>query len=400
MKTSILTFSPNGDTELILRRPNFRKYNEPQNESKADEAVSKNEVVKLDDNKTEDSQPTEDGIPVTDVFSDKSSSIHTTEDLKALKDTNEAGHSTQICLLVSSTHLTLSSPVFKAMLDGSFSESKRNEDNLFELKTFEWNAEALVILLDIIHGHHRSLPKTVTLDTLIEVAMLCDYYQCEEIVEVFADRWITALSEDKPYEEQATMDWMFIAWVFQKDMLFTAKVAATLQHSRIPVQTDLTLPSMITGTFSMNLSIYSKGTDGIAEKLEAQRLKLLNEVLDNLYGLHESLWVTNDNCNRECASMLLGSLMKQMREAGLMPRPKELLPSTVRSVRGLRGFVSGLETPVWYIGRPYGGLIKHECSFKNKTQPWMDYMGRTYLDGFRFQDFTGASNNKGASASK
>lgn len=149
------------------------------------------------------------------------------------------------------------------------------------------------------------------------------------------------------------------------------------------------------------LSMSSNATNVIAEKVEAQRLKLINEVLDNLYGLHASLWVTNDNCDRDCASMLLGSLMKQMREAGLMPRPNGPLPSSLSSVMQLRGFVSGLKTPVRYTSRSYGEPKAHECSFKNKTQPWMDYMGMVYpyMDGFRFHDFRGTLNPKDVSES-
>ncbi|KAF5635722.1 hypothetical protein F52700_5033 [Fusarium sp. NRRL 52700] len=378
MKASILVFSPKGDTELILRRPNFRKRDELKNESTANETAPENEVVKLDDTKSGNGQPTEDQTPDTDVYSDRSSLVHKTGDLKALMASDEKGHSVEIRLRVSSAHLILSSPVFKAMLDGPFSEGTRNKDNLFEVKAFEWNAEALVIVLDIIHGHHRSLPQKVELDILIEIAILCDYYQCEEIVETFAERWITAFGEDKPYEEKATMNWMFIAWVFQKGDLFNSKVTATLQHSRIPVHTDLPLPS------------------AIIDKIEAQRLKLNNDVLDNLYGLHESLWVTNDDCRRECASMLLGSLMKQMREAGLeIPKPKSL-PSTIRSLVGLRKFVSGLETPVWFMsaGFRYGNSTQHECSFEDKTKPWMDDMAKTYRDGFRFDDFRAVLNHK------
>ncbi|PNP73385.1 hypothetical protein FNYG_13283 [Fusarium nygamai] len=376
MKTSILTFSPKGDTELILCRPNFRKRNEPKNESTAHETAPENEVVKVDDTKTENGQPTEDQLPASDGYSDQSSSVHNTDDLKALTASDEKGHSVEIRLRVSSAHLILSSPVFRAMLDGPFSEGIRSKDNLFEVKAFEWNAEALVIVLDIIHGHHRSLPQKVELDILIEIAMLCDYYQCEEIVETFAKQWIAAFEEDKPYEEEATMNWMFVAWVFQREDLFNTKVAMTLQHSKIPVHTDLPLPSTI------------------LEKVETQRLKLMNDVLNNLYGLHESLWVTNDDCKTECATMLLGSLMKHMREAGLeIPKPKGL-PSTIRSLVGLRRFVSGLETPVCYIANRYGQAIKHECSFKNKTKPWMDDMAQTYRDGFRFEDFRTAINHK------
>ncbi|CVL13004.1 uncharacterized protein FPRN_15022 [Fusarium proliferatum] len=381
MKTLILTFSPKGDTELILRRPNFRKRNdskEAKNEDTAIETAIEDEVVKLDDDKSEDGQPTEDQTHVLEVYSDRSSSVHNTDDLKALKASDENGLFFEIRFRVSSAHLILSSPVFKAMLDGPFSEGIRNNDNFFEVKAFEWNAEALVILLDIIHGHHRCLPKDVELDILIELAMLCDYYRCEEIVEVFAERWIAAFGEDKPpYEDEATMNWMFIAWVFQKGKLFTSMVAATLQHRKIPMYTDLPLPSTI------------------VEKVEAQRVKLINEVLNNLHGLQESLLATNDDCKRECASMLLGSLMKQMREAGLeILKPNEL-SSTVRSVVELRRFVSGLETPVWHLAGGYGGPLKHDCSLKDKTKPWMDDMAKTYMDGLRFQDFNGAFSSKG-----
>jgi len=147
--------------------------------------------------------------------------------------------------------------------------------------------------------------------------------------------------------------------------------------------------------------MHSTFTNEIAEKLEGQRLKLINDVLNNLYGLLESLWVTNDDCKPQCASMLLGSLMKQMREAGLEIAKPKSPPPTMRSVVGLRRFVSGLETPVWYIHMYYNGNpINHECSFKDKTKAWMDDMAKTYLDGFRFEDLRGASNCKAVLESK
>ncbi|KAF4949257.1 hypothetical protein FGADI_9028 [Fusarium gaditjirri] len=370
MKTSILTFSPKADTELILRRPNLRKRDEPKNDSKENEDAPENEAGELNDDGSEDRQTKEDQPPVLDVFSDQSSSVHNTKDLKALKASDEKGHSVEIRFRVSSAHLILASPVFKAMLDGPFSEGIRNKHNLFELKAFEWNAEALVAILDIIHGHHKSLPKTVKLDLLIEIARICDYYQCEEIVEVFAELWISALWEDEPYEDEANMNWMFIAWVFQRRSKFNYMVSRALGHRKIPMHTDLPLPSTI------------------MEKVETQRLKLINDVLNNLYGLLESLWVTNDGCEPQCASMLLGSLMKQMREAGLeIPKPKGL-PSTTRSFKELRSFVSELETPSWYL---YGySSAKHYCSLKDKTKPWIDDLSKTYMDGFRYEDFGGA----------
>jgi hypothetical protein len=69
----------------------------------------------------------------------------------------------------------------------------RNEDGRFEVKTFECDASALLILLDIIHGHHRSVPKAMDLDLLREMAIFVDCYKCNEIVEIFSENWIASV---------------------------------------------------------------------------------------------------------------------------------------------------------------------------------------------------------------
>ncbi|KAF5554440.1 hypothetical protein FNAPI_6391 [Fusarium napiforme] len=46
------------------------------------------------------------------------------------------------------------------------------------------------------------------------------------------------------------------------------------------------------------------------------------------------------------------------------------------------------------LANRYSQAIKHECSFKNKTKPWVDDMAKTYRDGFRFEGFKPLVNHK------
>ncbi|KAJ3530826.1 hypothetical protein NM208_g9151 [Fusarium decemcellulare] len=330
MKTSLLILDPKGDTELILRRPNL------------------NQDGKEEKPGVEDSSEATDGEPQThktrtDVFCDRSASIHTLAEIRELRPCDDNNQSIEVRFRVSSPHLILTSPVFKAMLDGPFSEGVRNERGFYEIKAFEWSAEALLILLDIIHGHHRNTPKTVDISLLEQVAVLVDYYQCHEIVEVFADKWMAAHQDAFPKDYgKPCMSWMFFAW---------------------------------------------EPSNAHLEKLESRRQFLINQVIDNVYGMLESLWATNDGCSVECSCMLLGSLMKQMRANGLqIPRPAGWTGQE-KTVIEWRQFINALNSPAWRPDTPFGTSAKHECTFKDKTLPWMEDMARTYMSGIEFEDF-------------
>ncbi|KAJ4245727.1 hypothetical protein NW762_013851 [Fusarium torreyae] len=396
MKTSLLVLAPRGDTELVLRRPNPNNANKSNgNQSNhedrttgsdhQDKCEDKNEtdiaasekfqdhtasVPKLgsEPNKEEhtiDPTPEEsDGDTGTEAtkietttlleFHDSSASVHKVEDLRNMPPSTNDAKPIEVRFRVSSAHLTLASPVFKAMLDGPFSEGIRNQQGLYEIKTFDWGAEALLILLDIIHGHHRSTPKTIELTVLLDIAVLVDYYQCHEIVEPFAEMWIAALG-DKTWEDydSSCMPWMFVSWVFGQEKFFNHMVATCLKYCKTPIRTNLPLPSTI------------------LEKLEYRRQSLITSSLDNFMN---------------CSCMLLGSLMKQMRQHGLeIPRPKA--ECYKNNVMDFRKFMGNLDTPVWHEKDASWRFNQHACSFKQKTQPWRDEMARTYMDDVRYQDF-------------
>ncbi|KAF5001104.1 hypothetical protein FGRMN_1298 [Fusarium graminum] len=359
MKDSLLIFTPKGDTELILRRPNVRKFARSKDDDNSDEDAT---TIGNDNESVTTTAPIEE-------FQDRTSSISTAQDLRELRPSDKNGQTNEVRFRVSSAHLILASPVFKAMLDGPFSEGVRNQNGLFEIKAFEWNTIAMVVLMDIIHGHHRSVYPKVTLGLFTEIAMVVDYYQCHEIAETFAAKWISACGDEfvTGYDD-TTMSRLFIGWVFGRRDLFDAMVFDILNHSTAPLKTDLPLPNTV------------------LERLESRRMFLISHTLENLYGLLESLWATNDDCVMECSAMHLGLLMKAMRQYGFeVFKPKEI--RTNKSFDQINKFLKGLTTPRWYIKNKYGTTCAHDCSFEEKMKPWLGDLSKNLAKGTWWLDF-------------
>ncbi|KAI3576470.1 hypothetical protein IWW34DRAFT_81968 [Fusarium oxysporum f. sp. albedinis] len=264
----------------------------------------------------------------------------------------------------------LASPGFKAMLDGPFKESCRNQYGRFEAKAFEYSAEALLILLDIMHGHHRRVPKTMELSLLTEMAILVDYYMCHEIVEMFAENWIASVIQEDEIEGsdyQANISRLFISWVFEKTELFNSIVYSILKLAARPIRTDLPLPSTI------------------LDSLEQRRQSLTQRFLDNLYGLLDSFWSSDGGCHTECTAIMLGMLIKQMLSFGLeVPSPMGR-PAEEKSFLQLQEFSTQLRSPRWHED---GYSYSHHCSFKNKTDPWLKTISKVDIcHGVRLEDF-------------
>ena len=99
-----------------------------------------------------------------------------------------------------------------------------------ELRITGADPNAVRILLNIMHGRSRLVPRRVNLDLLTELAVLVDYFQCEEAVNAFGEWWMEAL---KPSIQntfyQQTVKWIFVSWVFRNEEIFNT-VTRTAQR--------------------------------------------------------------------------------------------------------------------------------------------------------------------------
>lgn len=154
---------------------------------------------------------------------------------------------------LSSKHLKSASPVFKTMLDGKWKESTLTSDSYYTLDASDWDTEALQIIMDIIHGRSRRVPRSVTLELLAKVAVLVDYYQCHDTVKFFSDTWIENLQTWKHRSPQLWRDLILrlcISHVFNQAPTIHEILHFVVREARGPLQTlDLPLPGRMIGMF-------------------------------------------------------------------------------------------------------------------------------------------------------
>lgn len=140
--------------------------------------------------------------------------------------------------LVSSRHLCLASPVFRAMMEGPWLETPGTSSEPRRIMAVEWDPDALLIVLRVIHGQHRSVPRRVPIAQLREIALIVDYYKCHEAVEVFGSFWVPAIEKGCPTTSaEGALLYFFIASVFREEQLFEKAATAILSYGKGPLDT-------------------------------------------------------------------------------------------------------------------------------------------------------------------
>jgi hypothetical protein len=158
----------------------------------------------------------------------------------------------EVQMRVSSRHLILASPYFKAALDGPWREAASvSADCCRYIYADDWDPQAFLILMHIIHGRNRQVPRLVSLELLAKIAVLVDYYECHEAVEVFAALWLREMKSESQLPTQVSRElvlWLCISWVFGDVDVFTSVTSTALQQSRGPLATlGLPIPERIIG---------------------------------------------------------------------------------------------------------------------------------------------------------
>lgn len=134
----------------------------------------------------------------------------------------EAGDSQRL-YKVDSRSMAMASPIWKAMFStkNGFRESNPNEPVEFP----EDDAEALLILLRIIHYRFHEVPKELpSFECLLEIAVLCDKYDVAQLVRPFIEGWMRPWINF--YLEPGYEHWLFIAWTFGCQEIFDTLASA------------------------------------------------------------------------------------------------------------------------------------------------------------------------------
>ncbi|KAJ1325459.1 hypothetical protein MN608_08652 [Microdochium nivale] len=317
---------------------------------------------------------------------------------------------------VSSRHLSLASPVFQQMLNGPWKEAAlatAGGGDRRKIEASEWDTEATVILMDIIHGHFSQVPRAVSLELLAKIAILVDYYKCHEIVCLFSSMWIADLKKREavssslaaaggaaglhggpvrtstgggilsvpgggPAWAEEYFLWLFVSWVFGDEQLFSRMADTCVRSSPLPVS-----------------AIVFPLPEDMLDALDSTRDVAIEQVLSGIDQLRNELCEGRANCpyglQYECSSMLLGALMKGVRSLGLSP-PLRMDGHPMRcSLLGMQFSFARLRRPVWFHATtvfvpPRTTPVPHQCNLRSR----LDALVRGVLEGlpkFQLADF-------------
>ncbi|KAH7255147.1 uncharacterized protein BKA55DRAFT_592537 [Fusarium redolens] len=242
MKKSLLELDPQADALLILQCPNLQQVREPTDQ----EISATNKTAGINSSQKQQN--------------DTMKPPKTQDQMTSLQPYLQNGHPNQIEFRVSAKHLCLASPVFRKMIQGGFQESKPNNEGLLEITASDWNAEAFLTVLDIIHSHHYSVSGNLRLDAIAQVGVIVDYYDCREVVQIFFESWRPSITKWLkyslwPFHENVLEDVgdfghdetivLFIARTFPYGPCFKGLTRSAILNTLGLIETCLPIPTQI-----------------------------------------------------------------------------------------------------------------------------------------------------------
>lgn len=67
---------------------------------------------------------------------------------------------------------------------GNWKETTLSSQNNIEV--YDWDAKAILIVMDIIHGRTHQVPRSIDLELLAKIALVIDFFDCHEVVALHA----------------------------------------------------------------------------------------------------------------------------------------------------------------------------------------------------------------------
>ncbi|CAG8974822.1 hypothetical protein HYALB_00000436 [Hymenoscyphus albidus] len=283
-------------------------------------------------------------------------------------------------MLVSSKHLSLASPVFKAMLQVGFQEGQQlSTKGTVTIPLPEDCDSAFKILMMLVHAKYKHIPDQLILPTLTNLAVQVDKYQVHDCVgPLIIEGWVKKLENDHasltgPDESHLhnlaiyfdlkmcrTFEWIAIAWVFRIPHLFTMSTKFAILHLKHPVSTTSNNPCRFK-KFLDKLPIPRQVFDKINSRRE-QHLNTLSEALrearDHLEDpKNECCQVPIDFIRHNCRMKKLQHFNMILKAHGLNPLPEPPYPEL--SVKTMQPRLK----PIFIDA--FCGTSDHEAYFKD-----------------------------------
>ncbi|KAL6831879.1 hypothetical protein V8C40DRAFT_237388 [Trichoderma camerunense] len=227
--------------------------------------------------------------------------------------------------LVSKKHLMLASPRAGKVLEGSFKEATPGEDGLFRWE-FEpiFDPKAFEIVMKIIHGQTRYVPRKIDLALLSQITAIVDDLECHHALWFFAKGWLDQIRDPIPFRIcEDLMRWLLVSFVFEEPERFKRATATAIRHSTYAMPT-------------FGLPIRPK----VLEDISMTRGNIFSNLFGLLYRLECQLLGQSIGCNKGCRAMMLGTLSQELKSNSLSPYPPKPyislnIDSTLKKLRAI-----------------------------------------------------------------
>ncbi|KAM0342715.1 hypothetical protein ACHAPU_009326 [Fusarium lateritium] len=140
----------------------------------------------------------------------------------------------EIRMRVSSHHMMLASPVLKRMIKGPWKESSTDHESnsVRKVTTTGWDAHALVVVLNIIHGQNQNVPQEISFEFFTNVAAIVNYYDCAMAVQLAAELWCRNMYSPPEYYGKSAIMWLFISRLFDWPSVASDMARLIFFHSK------------------------------------------------------------------------------------------------------------------------------------------------------------------------
>jgi len=251
---------------------------------------------------------------------------------------------------VTSYQLCACSSVFRAMLGpkSSFAEAVElrrryllesdspDPDRLYQLNVKDHDPTALAAVLSVLHVRTENLPDEIPFEGLLQVAIICDYYDCAAVMRPWDDMWMKkwkGCAQTPGYES-----WLFIAQVFKEKTIFRNlskrfvrksiiedgefKVLVSDSPNRVVKSLDRHTSEGVMGWTSLNSTNDGAhcGTDTLLKQrgnICREVVKIYREVYDR-YEDNTKIHCTYSSPSELCDYFIFGELHKGLKSAGFL----------------------------------------------------------------------------------
>ena len=158
---------------------------------------------------------------------------------------------------MSSKHLTLVSGPFRTMFQNdSFREGQQlKAEGRATIRLPEDNADAMVILLNVIHHRYENVPREpLSISLLYQLGLLIDKYGMGKVISLLAESWTTELGSYFTANDSKTRAQLLcVDYTFDLPVLFHEATKTVMFHAQEEIMANC-VPKGLLGTFQPQYS--------------------------------------------------------------------------------------------------------------------------------------------------